>query len=299
MNLFQFEYFKKLADLKSFSRAAEALYVSQPNVSMQISALEKEWGIVLFKRGYRTVSLTPAGEIMYEAVKRCMADFENSLELARHTGNMPCTPVCVGVPEGCFLGNLTELLSAFQVEHPDAAVLLESVPVGQLVLPRSNGKYDMVVNQSIILQNKDELEIFHLADVRYAFVISGKHPLYRDNPDLTVADLNGQNLTLVRPASEDARRLEDHCKRICRANGFTPGKIIAASNVNSALLSAKMEGGVAMVDELVELPIMSNLRFLKTSDTTEMVIALRRDSEKKILRELAATICENISLDIS
>ncbi len=85
MNLFQPEYFKKLAELRSFRLAAEALYVSQPNVSIQISALEKEWGIVLFERGYMTVSITPAGKIMYDTITQATADFENSFDLARYT----------------------------------------------------------------------------------------------------------------------------------------------------------------------------------------------------------------------
>ena len=60
MNILQIQYFITLAEELSFSKAAEKLYVSQPNVSMQISSLEKEWGMKLFDRKYRSVSLTPS-----------------------------------------------------------------------------------------------------------------------------------------------------------------------------------------------------------------------------------------------
>ena len=56
-------------------------------------------------------------------------------------------PVCIGVPEECLLDNLTDLLSEFQRDHPEVALMLESIPVDQLILPRSNGKFDMVINQ--------------------------------------------------------------------------------------------------------------------------------------------------------
>lgn len=161
--------------------------------------LDKEWSVLLFKCGYRTVSLTLVGKIMYETVIRAMSDFENALELVRHTGNMPCIPVCVGVPEGGFLGNLTALLSEFQSDHPEVTLLLESVPVAQLMLSRSNGKYDMVINQSVIVQNHDDLKFFYFIGIHYTFVISRDYPMLQENVNLTVTDLNGLTLALTLP----------------------------------------------------------------------------------------------------
>ena len=61
MNLSQLYYFRKLAEVKHYTHAAEELFISQPTLSNSISQLEKELGIPLFKREGRTIKLTRYG----------------------------------------------------------------------------------------------------------------------------------------------------------------------------------------------------------------------------------------------
>ncbi|MGP9020293.1 LysR family transcriptional regulator [Streptomyces sp. BR1] len=61
MELRQLKYFVTVADLASFTRAADALHVAQPGVSAQVRKLEKELGHDLLDRSSRTVRLTPVG----------------------------------------------------------------------------------------------------------------------------------------------------------------------------------------------------------------------------------------------
>jgi len=61
----QLRAFLKVVELRSFTKAAEALYFSQPAVTQQIQALEREVGERLFERQGRRVTLTPAGEAFY------------------------------------------------------------------------------------------------------------------------------------------------------------------------------------------------------------------------------------------
>lgn len=62
MDLKQIEIFIKVAKLKSFSKAAEEIFLSQPAVSAQISSLEKELDSQLFNRSSKDIGLTEAGE---------------------------------------------------------------------------------------------------------------------------------------------------------------------------------------------------------------------------------------------
>ncbi len=71
MNLSQLNYFKKLAEVLHYTRAAQELFITQPTLSGAISSLEKELGAPLFERDGRTVLLTPYGEVFYEHV--CLA----------------------------------------------------------------------------------------------------------------------------------------------------------------------------------------------------------------------------------
>ena len=71
MNLSQLNYFKKLAEVLHYTRAAQELFITQPTLSGAISSLEKELGAPLFERNGRSVLLTPYGEVFYEHV--CLA----------------------------------------------------------------------------------------------------------------------------------------------------------------------------------------------------------------------------------
>ena len=73
MDLRHFETFLKIAEMKSFTKAAEAICLTQPTVSKQIVELERFFDVKLIDRTKRTVALTRAGEILLKYAK----DFVN------------------------------------------------------------------------------------------------------------------------------------------------------------------------------------------------------------------------------
>ena len=79
----QLQYLVVCADLKSFSRAAEVLYTTQPNVSKVIRSLEEELGFPIFARETRGISLTARGEQVYEYACRVMDNMEEMMSLSR------------------------------------------------------------------------------------------------------------------------------------------------------------------------------------------------------------------------
>jgi len=86
--------FMAVAEHLSFSKAAEVLYVSQPAISKNISALEAEVGTPLFSRQGKTVTLTRAGEIFrdfiteYDNSYRYTLERMGDLERDIHAGNV-------------------------------------------------------------------------------------------------------------------------------------------------------------------------------------------------------------------
>lgn len=71
LDLNLYKVFYTVAQTKSISKAAEILYVSQPDISYRIKTLEKSLGGELFYRTSKGVQLTPEAEKLYEAVKDC------------------------------------------------------------------------------------------------------------------------------------------------------------------------------------------------------------------------------------
>jgi LysR family transcriptional regulator, transcriptional activator of the cysJI operon len=110
--------FAALAREGSFSRAAKALYVSQPAVSKHVASLEAELGTKLVVRGRPAATLTPAGEILAEYVLRAealLANARRALAAGADAEIGKLALVASGIP-GTYL--LPTLLARFHEQHP-------------------------------------------------------------------------------------------------------------------------------------------------------------------------------------
>jgi len=81
----QMKYFLKAAKMLNFTAAAERLFITQPALSQQITAIEKELNMQLFVRGNNSVYLTPAGELFY---KRLQDIYQNYLYLIEQISDL-------------------------------------------------------------------------------------------------------------------------------------------------------------------------------------------------------------------
>jgi len=80
MNLNQLYYFKMIAEVRNYTRAAEILYVTQSSLSHSMATLEEELGIPLFYKSGRNMLLTPYGAEFLEYTKRALDELENGKE---------------------------------------------------------------------------------------------------------------------------------------------------------------------------------------------------------------------------
>lgn len=88
--------FLAVADLGSFTKAAEQLYISPTAVMKQMNALEKHLDLTLLERTSAGVQLTPAGEIIYRDAKYLMDYSAKSIAAARNASHTYDTTFCVG-----------------------------------------------------------------------------------------------------------------------------------------------------------------------------------------------------------
>ncbi len=119
MDFKQLESFIQIAKYGSFSKAADALYLTQPTISNHIHQLENELQITLLIRGSKSVTLTEAGEILFYHATNILNERENALfDLNRFKGSVAGTLVISysAIPEQFFL---TDILYAFSKQYQD------------------------------------------------------------------------------------------------------------------------------------------------------------------------------------
>jgi len=76
-------YFVAVAEHRSFTQAARAVFVAQPSLSRQIKQLETRFGADLFTRSSTEVRLTAAGEVLLDAARRQLADWQDTVRRVR------------------------------------------------------------------------------------------------------------------------------------------------------------------------------------------------------------------------
>jgi SHS2 domain-containing protein len=90
VTLHQLRVFETVARLGSFSRAAEALGISQPSVSIQVGDLERSLGVELFGQEGRRIRLTEAGRALYDRARRILELAEDAAQaVAAAAGRLP------------------------------------------------------------------------------------------------------------------------------------------------------------------------------------------------------------------
>ncbi len=118
MDLYKLKSFYTVARLKSFSRAAEALYLTQPAVSTQIKELENEYNTKLFDRIGRTIELTEAGAALIPFVGKMLDLFDDSLLAVNMLKEPGEGSIKLGVSELPGARLIPSCLSSFLKEFP-------------------------------------------------------------------------------------------------------------------------------------------------------------------------------------
>src|SRR3954469_20581593 len=148
MELRHLRYFVAIAEERSFTRAAERLWVAQPGLSTQIRRLESELGVQLFDRHTRGVDLTDAGELFLERARAALA----AADAARSTGHDLAEglvgSVRLGVVTGAAWPGTSALLGHFGRERPAVELAVVESYGGTLLRDLRDGRLDAMIAPS-------------------------------------------------------------------------------------------------------------------------------------------------------
>jgi len=139
----QLRYFAEVAKCLNFTRAAANLYVAQPTLSQQIAELEAQLGTPLFIRNSRTVSLTPAGEIL----NNCYPDMvAYGKKIHRHMLNTAAGfsgSLSIGFLD-MFMDVIPDIMKEFRKVYPDIAITPILGTRNELARGMKNHSFDVV-----------------------------------------------------------------------------------------------------------------------------------------------------------
>lgn len=186
--------FCQVARLGSVSRAAEALYLSQPAITLQLQALERELGVKLFERVGRRLALTREGDALYElarplveGIDRLPAAFREQIK------GLDGGELNVAAGSSTILYLLPKIVEAYRRAHPDVRLTLHNVTgAGGLDLLRNDG-VDLAVGSMLdVPADLDYAPVYRFDPM---LIMPRDHPL-ATKPDLKLEDLSPYGLIL-------------------------------------------------------------------------------------------------------
>ena len=183
--------FREVARLGSFSRAAEALSLTQPAVSQQIAALERQAGAQLLERGPGGLTLTPAGALLLEHAD-VVADRLDlaSGQLAELTGHA-ARELRIGAFPSALATYVPRALARLIAERPEVkADVAEGTTDELLERVRSGGVHVAVCFQDAVAPRREHegAERVDLGEEPFAALLPLEHPLAGKGP-LRMKDL--------------------------------------------------------------------------------------------------------------
>jgi DNA-binding transcriptional LysR family regulator len=129
----QVRSFLTIARVKSFTRAAMILNVTQPALTMQIRRLEEALGVTLFDRDTRSVELTRVGRDLLPAFERTLQDFDTALASAQDIASQARGVVRLAALPSVAAGVLPDAILRFRDKRPNVVFDLKDVIAGQVL----------------------------------------------------------------------------------------------------------------------------------------------------------------------
>ena len=254
LNLRHLEAFAAVARLRSFTRAARALHVSQPSFTVQIKQLEEELGVRLLDRNTRSVSLTQIGQELAPVVERLLREIEGIVASTRALSSKSIGSVTIAALPSVSATLLPQVIATFRQQYSGIRFRLRDA-IGKRIV-------DLVTSEAAdfgigSVEGGDfDIQFDPLFTDSMSAILPSTSPLRRKKM-ITLTELASQSLILTDPEST-VRHIVDHAFATL---GIVVMPVQEVTFMATAIGMVKAGLGVAILpSSALELDQMSSLK---------------------------------------
>ncbi|MBD8033211.1 MULTISPECIES: LysR family transcriptional regulator [Solibacillus] len=188
MEFRQLEYFMMLCKELHFTRAAEKLHISQPTLSHQIKVLENEVGALLFDRIGKKISLTEAGEILFNQSASIFNSIDNAKLQINELELLERGTLKIGALPGELTNIVSESLIQYSFEYPQIKLSVLSSDDLYSLLRDNQIDFAFSFTQNYLPSAEDQFIEIPLYVEEFLFVAEREHPLMAEE-ELSLSQL--------------------------------------------------------------------------------------------------------------
>jgi len=233
--------FIKIAQLRSFSLAAEELLISQSSLSKHIKTLEAELGSPLFDRTTRSVMLTPLGQnilSLCETIEDCRLQIRrlSAQELSKNRNHLLITSIPVMAQY-----NITGSIANFLKSHPDIHLTFSESESLQISNVLKNGDYELAFTRIIDKEDPD-FESIPFYEDQLVVVLPKRHPL-ANRKSIEIQELKHESFVFL----DENTMLYTFLSDLCRKSGFVPHIVQSAHRPENIIDLVSKDFGVSLL----------------------------------------------------
>ncbi len=243
MELHQLRYFRAVASLRNFTRAARQEHVSQPSLSQQILKLERELGVKLFDRLGRRVRLTQFGAALAPRAEAILDQVQEAQQAIGEMAGVEKGRVSIGVIPTIAPYFLAPRLADFSREYPRVEVQVAEDITAELLERLRHGTLDLAV-MSLPIEGP-EFATESLGSEALLLAVPAAHRL-AERQGVELTEIDGEPFLLLK---------EGHCFRenalaACRRAGTRSNVVFETGQFTSILSMVQAGLGVSLVPRM-------------------------------------------------
>jgi DNA-binding transcriptional LysR family regulator len=202
MDLDQLHTFLEIVRLKSFSKAAQTCYRTQPAISAQVRQLEQELNTSLFERLGTRIALTTAGKIFAEYAEKILDLRRQAQDSINELDRVPRGELVIGANEATCIYVLPRVFAEYKKRFPNVQLLVDRSYGARVVQAVADNLADFGITQLPVQEKKLQVVKIHSDEIK--LLTPAGHPLSQQR-FITCRDLVGKVLLLPKSGTTRSR----------------------------------------------------------------------------------------------
>lgn len=211
MNFHQLEIFYTVAQRRSITEAAAQVRLTQPAVSLQVRALEKELGLPLFDRGASKLRLTQAGEVLYRCAIAVLHTKDEALRSIAELGAVSKGKLILGANTTGGMYLLPEIVRAFKARHPEIEIMFHVDATERLYESALQNVLDMALVGGPTQDKRFGVD--PICEDNIVMIVSSAHP-FAMRSTVSLKDLKSEACILPQQGSRTRQLVEQRLRTV-------------------------------------------------------------------------------------
>jgi len=247
INTRDLQYLIALSEIKHFGKAAEACFVSQPALSMQIKKLEETLGVQLLERTNKSVMLTDQGMIIAERAKLIINQIDEIKEIAKSAKDPFSGEIRIGIFPTLAPYLLPLIIPPLSKIYPKLSFYLIEEQTAHLIEQLKDGKLHAAFLATPVEENTFTHSV--IFDEEFLLAVSANHRLAKSK-SIRQQDLKGENVLLL----EQGHCLRDQALELCHRMQVSENQNFRATSLETLRQMVIAGVGITLVPKLACIP---------------------------------------------